>query len=55
MKKCKWRGYSDVAGGETFCECEAYFRGISCEFQEFDYNRDGSINIVKCGFLTQGE
>ena len=55
MCKCKYQGQIDSFCGEQFCECEAYAESIGCEYQEFDYNPDGRINIVICGLIGEKE
>lgn len=53
MSKCKYQGQIDISCGEQFCECGAYAESIDCEYQEFDYNPDGGINIVTCGLIGE--
>lgn len=52
MNKCKYQG-RDVGLGCVEYECEAYAENIGCEYQEFDYNPDGRINIVMCGLVGE--
>lgn len=49
MSKCKYQERTDI----DCVECGAYVENIGCEYQEFDYNPDGLINIVMCGLVGE--
>ena len=52
MSKCKYQG-RDVGLGCIEYECEAYAESIGCDYQKFDYNPDGRINLVICSLTSE--
>ena len=37
-----------------FWECRAW-KYAECEYQQYDYNPDNTVNICKCGYEKGGE